>query len=93
MSQTKTESNEQQVGIETFFEAETYSPYAMRNVVNKILKAIDKDAKELPGPMFYNYVNKGYIVADENKKVTKANAIEWTNKYLAKRFAAQTTEV
>jgi hypothetical protein len=72
--------------LESFFEEEIYSPYGLIQVVNRVLKAAEVD-KVLPGPMGYTYCKKGYIKTIEgsnNKKVTRAHAIEWTEKYLTK---------
>jgi len=71
--------------IANYFTASTYSPYGMCKIVNKILHDIDSEIKELPAPMFYTYVKKGFIPS-ENKVVTREHAIEWTVKYLTKRF-------
>ena len=74
--------------VSDFFTAETYGPYAMRTVVNKVLKELGIE-KELPGPMFYTYCNKGYIkTLDEAKRiVSRESAIEWTESYLTKLVA------
>lgn len=99
MSETKIENeveNEEVVGIETFF-ADEMSPYGMMVAVNKVLKALGSD-KVLPGPMFYTYTKKGYIptVDEANKRVAKADAVEWTEGYitkLARKAAAQAEPV
>lgn len=78
-------TNTTEVSIESFF-ADEMSPYGMRNSVNKILAALGVE-KVLPGPMFYTYTKKGYIKTvpgSDFKKVSKADAIEWTIKYVEK---------
>jgi hypothetical protein len=74
--------------LETYFSLETYGPYKMRTVVNNILKDLGIE-KELPGPMFYTYCNKGYIkTLDEAKRIVSRDAaIEWTESYLTKLVA------
>jgi hypothetical protein len=78
--------------IEAYF-ADEMSGYGLIKAVNKILADLGID-KELPGPMGYTYLKKGYIkpLADNNKRCTKAAAIEWTEKYLAKLVAKTNTE-
>src|SRR5689334_8774382 len=71
--------------IANYFVNATYSPYGMCKIVNKILHDIDADLKELPAPMFYTYVKKGFIPS-ENKLVSRDDAIVWVVKYLTKRF-------
>lgn len=72
----------------TYFEAETYSPYALAKVVNKILSDAQIE-KQLPPQMFYQYTSKGRIatINDERgskRQVAREDAIEWTEKYLSK---------
>jgi hypothetical protein len=86
---TTVQATDEQVGIETFFEADEYTPFGLMKVVNNILAAAEID-KVLPGPMFYTYTMKGFIpTIDDNRgpgrKVSKEAAIEWTSKYLAKQ--------
>jgi hypothetical protein len=57
------------------------TPYAIRTFMNGILKSLGID-KELPGPMFYTYVKKGYI-----KSLSKEDVLEWAEKYIAKNFS------
>ena len=74
------------IQIDTYFEAETYSPYAMAKSVNAFLKALGSE-KVLPPQMFYTYVKKAYIPADEAKKVTRESAIAWTTAYVLKHLS------
>ena len=93
MSETETET-ETEVVVGDFFTAETYSPYGVIKAVNAVLKALEIE-KVLPGPMGYTYCKKGYIatVPGSNAKlVTRAAAIEWTEKYLGKLAAKQTMQ-
>lgn len=75
--------------IAEYFEgAETVNGYRLMKIVSKILKDLDPEAKELPGPMGYTYLKKGYVTGTKDvKSCTKAQAIEWTEKYLGKRYA------
>lgn len=79
--------------ISDLFVQEWYKPLEMMRVVNSILRGLG--AKDLPGPMFYTYCEKGYIKAEPgdgsrgNKfKISKEAAVEWTEKYLSKKFGA-----
>lgn len=60
------------------------SPYGAAKVVNALLAEAGVE-KVLPPQMFYTYVAKGYIPADENKKIAEADLLEWATKYLAKQ--------
>jgi hypothetical protein len=86
MSTTETVATETTVEIAELFTEDVYRPLGLRKVVNQVLKGIDPEAKELPGPMFYTYCNKGYI-PNEDRNIKREDAIAWTEKYLAKRFA------
>jgi hypothetical protein len=92
--------NETTVGIETFFEADEYSPFQLAGIVNKLLAAAEiidpktDKIKVLPAPMFYTYTKKGYIKTindnrGDGRKVAKDVAVEWTSAYLAKQVAKQ----
>jgi hypothetical protein len=83
--QTSTVETEETMEIAEYFEKETYSPYGLIKVVNKVLEDLGID-KVLPGPMGYTYCKKGYIATiDDAKKVVAAeDAIEWTEKYITK---------
>lgn len=72
--------------IEDLLTEEFYSPYKLAGAVNKILANIGIE-KVLPPQMFYTYVKKGYIKADDNKRITREDAITWTEKYIAKYAA------
>src|SRR5882762_7822734 len=88
--------------IVTSFSADLYqTPYALARDVNKALKALDVKAvdkktnelvvKQLPPQMIYTYTapDKQYIKSDDQRRVTKANAIEWLVRYVKKNFADQ----
>ena len=72
--------------IEDLLTEEFYSPYKLAKAVNKILDNVGIE-KVLPPQMFYTYVKKGYIKADDNKRITREDAITWTEKYIAKYAA------
>jgi hypothetical protein len=90
--------------VTEYFTAETYTPYQMAGVVNQVLESVDLPT--IPTQMIYGYVRQGYIAAEnvtvEIKKsksertsrtgyvVTKANAVAWTEKYVAKKLAPST---
>jgi hypothetical protein len=90
--------------VTEFFTADTYTPYQMASVVKNILEAVGLPT--IPPQMIYGYVRQGYIAAEhvtvEIKKsksertsrpgyvVTKANAVAWTEKYVAKKLAPST---
>lgn len=63
------------------------TPYLARTLVNKALAELEID-KELPGPMFYTYVKKGYIggIKDAKRTTRKAVAV-WFEGYLVKHFS------
>jgi len=80
------------VTVSEYFSVETMSPYGLIKTVNKILADLQID-KTLPGPMGYTYCKKGYIptIDDAKKVVHRDDAIEWTEKYLAKLVTKITT--
>jgi hypothetical protein len=83
--------------IEAAFDKDQYTPYQMAGVVNSLLSSL-ADGKEIPPQMVYQYVTKGYIKGERTtvtmKKgktetrqgwtVSRASALEWTKKYVAK---------
>jgi hypothetical protein len=81
------------LNIADFFEADVYSPYGMAKIVNKILSSVGivkgKKGEGLPPQMFYIYCSKGYIANDNNKKITKATAVEWTEAYVLKNLKSE----
>jgi translation initiation factor IF-1 len=97
MSETTTTTVEISPEIAALFDKDSYTPYQMAGAVNKALVAANIE-KVLPPQMFYQYCAKGYIAASkvvvtmkkgktetrEGWVVAKADAIEWTTKYLAK---------
>lgn len=91
---TEAPESTDEIVVADFFTAEIYSPYGVITTVNKVLKALGVD-KELPGPMGYTYCKKGYITTvpgTDKKKVTKAHAIEWAEKYIGKLAAKMIME-
>ena len=81
--------------ITEYFEGvETVNGYRLMKIVSKILADLDPEAKELPGPMGYTYLKKGYVNGVKDvKSCTRDEAIKWTEAYLAKRYAVKTEEV
>lgn len=79
------------VEIAEKFAAELYSPYGLNKVVNSILADIalanNEAAKVLPPQMFYQYVAKGFIKANTEKKVSREECVRWTTKYLVKLYS------
>jgi hypothetical protein len=68
------------------FTEETYSPYALAKVINKILSDLDT-GKQIKTQMMYNYTAKGYIKAQgegKGRTVTKKVAVEWAEKYVVR---------
>lgn len=60
-----------------------YTPYTACKFVNAELKARGIE-KVLPPQMFYNYVSKGFIKADSEKKITADELAQWFDKYVAR---------
>lgn len=80
--------------IANYISTETVTGYGLIKALNKVLKDLDPSIKELPTPMGYTYLKKGYVVegVKEIKSCTKDQAVAWIEKYLTKRFASQIQE-
>mgnify|MGYP000855389071 CR=1 FL=1 len=64
------------------------TPYQVIKKVNEVLKSAGQ--KELPFPMGYNYVKKGYIPSTDGL-VSYEDAAEWATKYLTKKLGLVST--
>ena len=66
--------------------AEQITPYKAMRLVNAALAELGVD-KELPGPMLYTYVQKGYIGGVKNaKRTTRKDVAAWFEKYVTRFF-------
>lgn len=79
------------IELADLFVEDSYSPYALANIVNKVLAA--SDIKTIPAQMLYNYTGPKQLIKTVNgetgkgRKVSRETAIEWLTKYLAKKSA------
>jgi hypothetical protein len=63
---------------------ELITPYAAMRLVNRALAELGVD-KELPGPMLYTYVKKGYIGGTKGaKRCTRQAVATWFEKYVVR---------
>lgn len=81
------------------FDKDSYTPYQMAGVVNKLLEKVG--LKTIPAQMIYQYCNKKYIVASritvtmkkgktetrEGWSVKAEDAVSWTTKYITKNLS------
>jgi hypothetical protein len=72
--------------------AEQITPYAAMRLVNSALAALEVD-KELPGPMLYTYVKKGYIGGVKDaKRCTRQAVATWFESYVVRFLETEKTE-